>query len=73
MLFKGIPGYVVEPTGEIGCMDCSVDFLLEHGYTPTEDTDRIASLLSDVNFIRVRKWVSLEHEDMWLQELGEEV
>lgn len=72
MLFNGIPGYFVEPTGELSCLDCSVDFILEHNYVPTEETAEMSNILSRSQFTKVRRWVSDTNDDMWMADLGEE-
>lgn len=74
MLFKGVPGYFVEPDGQLSCMDCSIDYINENEYAATDEVAEIASILSSATFIRVRRWVSTcrDADDVWLQELGEE-
>lgn len=68
MLFMGIPGYVLEPDGNIACLDCTINFILENGYAPTDDVSELATLFNTGN-MRVRRWEADDLEDIWIRDM----
>ena len=67
MLHQGILGYVIEEDGQLACLDCSIEFLIEHQYIATEEMGEVGGL---VDRVKVRGWTSpTVRETLWLPEM----